>query len=224
MTLKTKVEIEENWGFRWCYILSQISKVTGGSSLLDVGAGNGYFVAIARTEFGLNAVGIEISKKEVEFAKDVCAVQLINEDIRSHRDNYDIITSFNVIEHVEDPQTFLCSMLQRLNPGGIMVITTPNPTCIHTRVKGVENWNMVCPPHHVNLFSSKALNILLENNGLIAIKYETLSTYINFVRNIDTKSLLLRRLFFHILRIFNLGADHCVLARRKGGKEAVIGL
>ncbi len=208
-------EIEHKWSFRWCYVLDSIKKVIGPTSLLDVGAGNGYFVDLARREFGFDARGLEISHEEVDFAKQMFGVDLLQEDIADHQDTYNVITSFNVLEHVINPQEFLKNMLTRLNPDGILVLTTPNPTCIHVRTSGLEKWKMIDPPHHVNLFTRGALDAMLDQNGLREISYETLSTYINFVQRYDTKTLLFRKLFFHILKLLNLGADHFIIAKRK---------
>ncbi|BCT69226.1 class I SAM-dependent methyltransferase [Nitrosospira sp. NRS527] len=54
------------------------------AQLLDVGVGNGYFVALAAKEFSLDASGLEVSKEEIRFAKDILNVQLIKEDVSQH--------------------------------------------------------------------------------------------------------------------------------------------
>lgn len=214
---KSLEDINNEWGFRWRYILGKIVRNSQASTLLDVGAGNGYFVSLAAKEFGLNANGLEISAEEIRFAKDVLNVHLIHEDVTRHRRDYDVVTSFNVLEHVPDPQSFLTALVDRIKPGGLLVLTTPNPGCIHAKIHGVERWSMVDPPHHINLFSRKSLVEILETRGMELVDYETVSTYINFVRKIDTNSLVLRRLFFNLLRIANLGADHFVIARKRAG-------
>jgi hypothetical protein len=55
---------------------------------------------------------------------------------------------------------------------------------------------------------------MLRNDGMAILDYETLSTYINFVRPFDTKDLLFRRMFFYTLRSANLGADHFLISRK----------
>lgn len=214
MQHKTLQSIEEVWGFRWRYILDQILKINGCSSLLDVGAGNGYFVALASREFSFDASGLEISQEEVQFAENVLNIRLIREDLTQHNLDYDVVTCLNVLEHVVDPQLFLSHLVNRVKPGGLLVITTPNPACIHRKVKGLKNWNMIAPPHHINLFTKESLYILLMRYGLIQLDYQTLSTYVNFVRGFDTENLLLRRLFFNLLKTFDLGADHFFIVKK----------
>lgn len=211
---KTQAEVDEEWGFRWRYILRRVMEQDEPWSLLDIGAGNGYFVALAEREFGVRASGIEISAAETRFAHEVLGVELLNEDIARHMGSYDVVTCFNVLEHVADPRTFLADAGARVKPGGLLVLTTPNPGCIHARVRGIQRWNMVDPPHHINLFSRKSLDELLRGERMHPVRYETLSTYINFVRKFDTRDLLFRRLFFHLLRSAGMGADHFIIARR----------
>lgn len=211
---KTLADIDEEWGFRWRYILRRIAATGHPASLLDVGAGNGYFVRVAAREFGLRASGLEISAEETRFARETVGVALINRDVSDHRQRYDVVTSFNVLEHVPHPQAFLSALVARVQPGGLLVLTTPNPGCIHARVRGLEKWNMVDPPHHLNLFSRRALHDLLRARNLEVLRYETLSTYVNCVRRFDTEGLLLRRAVFQLLRWSHLGADHFVVARK----------
>ncbi len=217
MERKTKEGIENKWGMRWRYLLKKISASFQDRrplSLLDVGAGNGYFVSLALREFSINARGLEISRAEIEFAKKMNGVDLVEQDVRDHRESYDIVTCFNVIEHVVDPHAFLSAMVRCVNPGGMLVVSTPNPRCIRARIKGLSKWERVDPPHHLNLFSKNALSGMLKKNGLTQLGYETISTYITFV---DTNNLFMRRLFFSLLRLGNLGADHFFFMKEAGG-------
>jgi 2-polyprenyl-3-methyl-5-hydroxy-6-metoxy-1,4-benzoquinol methylase len=215
MSSQTKDEIDAEWGFRWRHILSKLRRTAAPNSrLLDVGAGNGYFIMLAASEFGFHATGLEISQRQIDFARDVVGVNLLNERIEEHNEVYDIVTAFNVIEHVPDPGAFLSVLTHCLRPGGILVITTPNPGCIHARIKGLKKWGMIDPPHHINLFTLYALRTLLRNHGLVEIEYETISTYIRFVRRIDTRKLLLRKILFCVLRATHMGADHSIIVTK----------
>jgi 2-polyprenyl-3-methyl-5-hydroxy-6-metoxy-1,4-benzoquinol methylase len=214
MAFKTKAEIEGEWGFRWRYILSALRRHTATSQLLDVGAGNGYFVYLARSEFGFEAEGLEISAAEADYARDTFGVELLRGDLSVVTKHYDIVTSFNVLEHVKQPTELLREMSSKLHPGGLLVVTTPNPDCIHRRLRGLQKWNMVCPPHHINLFTKAALKEMLLREGFDLLEYSTLSTYINSVRKIDTQSLMLRRAAFQALKTAHLGADHFMICRK----------
>jgi SAM-dependent methyltransferase len=215
MAFKTKAEIEGEWGFRWRYILGALKRHTGARKLLDVGAGNGYFVYLARTEFGLSADGLEISAAEADYARATFGLELLRGDLSMVTGPYDVITSFNVLEHVKQPTRLLKEMSAKLSPGGVLIVTTPNPSCIHRRLKGLHKWNMVCPPHHINLFTRAALTGMLVREGFEPLEYSTLSTYINSVRKIDTQNLMLRRAAFQALKTAHLGADHFMICRKR---------
>jgi 2-polyprenyl-3-methyl-5-hydroxy-6-metoxy-1,4-benzoquinol methylase len=215
MAFKSQAEIEAEWGFRWRYILRALQRHTAAPKLLDVGAGNGYFVYLARTEFGMAADGLEISAAEADYARDTFGVELLRGDLSCVREPYDVITSFNVLEHVKQPTDLLDQMSQRLAPAGLLVLTTPNPACIHRRLRGLDKWNMVCPPHHINLFTRTALEEMLTRRRFEILEYATLSTYINSVRKIDTQSLILRRTAFQALKTAHLGADHFLICRKR---------
>jgi hypothetical protein len=62
--------------------------------------------------------------------------------------------------------------------------------------------------HHINLFTRAALEEMLKLAGFETLEYSTLSTYINFVRAFDTKTLLLRRMVFNLLRSADLASGH----------------
>jgi 2-polyprenyl-3-methyl-5-hydroxy-6-metoxy-1,4-benzoquinol methylase len=214
MAFKSRAAVELEWGFRWRYILQALKRYTAAPRVLDVGAGNGYFVFLARSEFGLSADGLEISDAEADYAREMFGVEFLRGELSNIAERYDVITSFNVLEHVKQPMPLLTQISERLAPGGYLVLTTPNPSCIHRRVLGLNRWSMVCPPHHINLFTRKALEEMLARTGFEVLEYSTLSTYINYVRKIDTESLMLRRAAFKALKSANLGADHFVVCRK----------
>jgi 2-polyprenyl-3-methyl-5-hydroxy-6-metoxy-1,4-benzoquinol methylase len=214
MSRQTHEGIEEEWGLRWRHILGRITRIGAGSTLLDVGAGNGFFVWLASHEYSLAATGLEVSNREVQFARDVLGVRLANESVAAHRERYSIVTCFNVLEHVDAPGGFLSELVQRIEPGGILALTTPNPGCLRARLLGIAGWGMLAPPHHINIFTKRALNTLLAAEPLDVISHETLSTYVRAVKAIDNSRGSLRRLAFNVLRLLGLGADHFVIARK----------
>jgi 2-polyprenyl-3-methyl-5-hydroxy-6-metoxy-1,4-benzoquinol methylase len=213
MIHQDKTAIEQEWGFRWRHILNTLKRYASAPRVLDVGAGNGYFVFLARAEFGMQADGLEISDAEAEFARKMFDVELLRGDLAAIDSQYDVISSFNVVEHVREPAELLAQMRDRLSPSGYLLLTTPNPSCIHRRVLGLEKWNMVCPPHHINLFTRKGLLEALTHAGFETLEYSTLSTYIRAVRKFDTEDLILRKAAFQLLKTANLGADHFVVCR-----------
>ncbi|MEZ5245672.1 MAG: class I SAM-dependent methyltransferase [Acidimicrobiales bacterium] len=207
--------IEQRWGFRWRYVLDGIAdRCPAGASILDVGAGNGLFTKLAVEEYGFVATGLEVSEESARFADSVLGVELLVGDVADHDGTYDVVTAFSVIEHVADPAGMLSQLTARLRPGGLLVVATPNPGCIQRRVKGIRRWGMVCPPHHLNIFTSRGLERLLARAGFTVVHRETISTSVKAVEPIDTSGQLLRRAVFRGLRAMGLGADQLVFSTR----------
>jgi SAM-dependent methyltransferase len=210
-----RAAIDEKWGFRWRYILKALQRHVKPGKLLDIGAGNGYFVYLAKNEFGWQADGFETSEAESDFARKMFDVHYVD-DLAPVGNDYQAVTAFNVLEHVSDPQGLLADMAAHLSPGGYLVLTTPNPGSIQRRVKGLKDWHMVMPPHHINLFTKPALQALIEQSGFEIVSYATLSTYINPVNKLDTDGQVLRKAAFGALKTLGIGADHFAICRRAG--------
>lgn len=108
------------------------------NNILDIGCGYGSFVIMAR-KAGIQAEGIDSSKFEIEYARSRLAFEFsqeINENdvfvlgdgIRSSfRDGaYEIVTAWNVLEHVSDLNSFLGQVFRILQPGGSFHFICPN--------------------------------------------------------------------------------------------------
>lgn len=216
-TLKSRDidHLYEEWAFRWRWILSRLRACGGSGEILDTGAGNGLFLKIAAEEYGWRARGIELSAPAVEFARSVLGVDVEQIDLQAVDQQFHAATCFNVLEHVADPVSMLASIANRVRPGGLLALTTPSPASIHSRVKGLKRWGMVCPPHHLNIFTRNALELAFQKAGLEVVEYQTISTYIRFLRRLEGSGAVLRRITFEMLRVLGLGADHFVIARRR---------
>jgi len=215
MRHNTVAEIYQEWGFRWRWILRRIQKLHPSGTSLDVGAGNGLFVKIAADEFGWKSRGVELSEKECEFAKRMLDVVIEPKMLDQIPEQFDMVSSFSVLEHVVDPIGFVRELGDHVKTGGLLVLATPSPTCIQARVKGLQKWGMISPPHHINIFSKKALCDLLDKSGFDVVRYDTISTYIQFLRRFEREGTTLRWMVFQAFRIFGLGADHLVMARKR---------
>lgn len=97
-----------------------------GDRALDVGCGAGYLVQ-ALHEAGWRASGIDTSPAVIELAQQR-GVQSVSTDALTSAalgPAYDLITLFDVIEHVDDPSGLLRNAFARLGVGGALVLVTP---------------------------------------------------------------------------------------------------
>lgn len=208
-------EIENEWGFRWRLILEEIQKYKPKGVILDVGAGNGYFLNLCSKEFDYDVRGIELSPSAIKFAKEILDVDLTLSELASVDEMFDVSCAFNVLEHVPEPSRFFADLVNVTKPGGVIVITTPSPKAIHVRTQGLQKWNMLCPPHHLNIFTKRALFELCASHSLEVLHYETISTYLRVLRNFELGSTFPRQVICKLLSLLNMGADHFLIAKLK---------
>lgn len=134
-----------------------------GARVLDIGCFNGFFVAALR-HGGFDATGIDFNKRAIAHGKqtyglgDAIGTQTI-EELIARGERYDVITMFEVIEHLEEPAAVIDAAKTLLKPGGLFVVSTPNSKM---------SWRppLDNPPHHLSRFSPVSLHCLLESRGL----------------------------------------------------------
>jgi SAM-dependent methyltransferase len=78
---------------------------------------------------------------------------------------YDVVTSYDVIEHLDDPRSYLSALLKPLKKGGLLVIGTPNADYISLKAEPYFQVEL-SQPYHRHIFSEKALRSLCAEFGL----------------------------------------------------------
>lgn len=134
-------------------------------SALDVGCGYGDFLRRLADRHGIRGRGLELSRQEADFARatlglDVLAVPI--EEAGLPEGAFDLVTSFEVIEHVPDPMPFLGQLARLLVPGGTLVVMTDNFESAVCRAlgPGFPKW---IPHTHVSHFSAATLRWAVEH-------------------------------------------------------------
>ncbi len=151
-----------------------------GRSLLDVGAYVGIFVDTA-LKSGWKAMGVEPSSwASAEAQKDglpiICGTQ---DSTELDGKTFDVITMWDVIEHVDDPSGEMAKAYARLKPGGWLVVHTMDVDSMAAKLlKSRWPWYM---DMHIHYFSQNTMKQMLEQNGFevkwsgIQSRYLTLS-------------------------------------------------
>jgi 2-polyprenyl-3-methyl-5-hydroxy-6-metoxy-1,4-benzoquinol methylase len=93
--------------------------------VLDVGCGIGNFLAWARDR-GLDAVGSDVDERALAGAAARGLTVFTPEQLAAQDTEVDVVTLWDVIEHVADPGPFLTDALSRLRPGGWVLLETPD--------------------------------------------------------------------------------------------------
>lgn len=115
-------------------LLNQIAAVKrnmepSGKKALDIGCGGGLFLA-ALKRAGADVTGIELSDTRAYYATTKHGFEVVKRPIEdkyweSFAGSYDIVTLWDVIEHVNFPQGTLKAAVRMLKPGGVLLIDTP---------------------------------------------------------------------------------------------------
>ncbi|MCA9256023.1 MAG: class I SAM-dependent methyltransferase [Phycisphaerales bacterium] len=139
------------------------------ASILDVGCGPGHFLHEAASE-GFTTQGVEVSPFAAEFARREFGQKVttgpIDATTLSKVDGApDVITLWDTIEHLPDPDIAVRRLADRLAPNGLMCVTTGDITSLAARLSG-SRWHLYNLPEHLWFFSPDALRRMLESAGL----------------------------------------------------------
>lgn len=139
-------------------------RLTGGA-LLEVGCGYGYLLDEARPYFD-RRVGTEFSLEGAEIARSTGAEVFVGgiEQISEKR-KFDTVVAVQVIEHVYEPLTFVKQLANHTQPGGHVIIATPDIGGALRRAMG-RHWPSFKAPEHVGYFDFRTLSRLMGKAGL----------------------------------------------------------
>lgn len=160
------------------------------TSVLDVGAGGGHFVEVAKRA-GLRADGYEVSKASRQFAKSTFGLDLRNNDFLTEEGalgEFDMLTFWGLLEYTPEPKRFIEVARRRLNPQqGMLVIEVPRFDCLGTRIQKERPQTVarhLDPTTHVNCFSDASLATALYLSGFkpVAAWYFGMDAYELFVQ------------------------------------------
>jgi SAM-dependent methyltransferase len=157
--------------------------------LLDVGCGNGAFLAKMR-DLGWEVVGVEPDPKAARVAREDFGVAVFQgrlEEAGLSDGSLDTITMHHVIEHISDPVDVLRECYRIVKPSGILVIVTPNLNALGRHLMGIS-WRGWEVPRHFTLFTPGALRACVEEAGF---HVRTLRTVIRSARWIWAASRLM---------------------------------
>ncbi len=131
--------------------------------LLDVGCAAGAFLHVAG-EAGWQTQGVEVSAPIAEFARERFGLDNITvgtlDDVDAPEDGYDLITMWDVIEHLPDPQAALRKVWEMLAPSGRLILETQNVTAPFARLMGRRWQHFKQPEHLIHLNPDTAARLL----------------------------------------------------------------
>jgi SAM-dependent methyltransferase len=166
--------------------------------LLDVGCGNGQFLALMQNE-GWDVEGQEVDPVAAELALKNHGVKIRVgrlEDIGYADDLFDAVVMSHVIEHVHGPIEILRECRRILKPGGCIVVITPN-------LQSLGHWYFrschmgLDPPRHLYLFTQRTLQNIARKAGFT--NYRAWTAVLDIVYNAAIGSLDIKRDGYHAM-------------------------
>jgi 2-polyprenyl-3-methyl-5-hydroxy-6-metoxy-1,4-benzoquinol methylase len=131
--------------------------------VLEIGAGSAFF---AEKLDNPNYVGLEYNQEAIDKAK-VKGINLVKQSIeefaKNNAEQFDVVCSFHVLEHVPNPFSYIENSLKTLKKGGKFICAVPCSDSYY-----ISNLNHVLnmPPHHVTRWKIKTLYFVCENFNL----------------------------------------------------------
>lgn len=161
--------------------LDKIKKYKKNGKLLDVGCALGFLIEMANDQ-GYDAYGFDPSKYAIDEAKKLIGnrVKLGSiQSVRYPKNSFDIITLFDVFEHLKDPMKDTKKLRSLLKKNGIIVIATGDTGSLYARVFK-RKWTFYNPPQHIYHFNKKNLTTVLTESGFTPLQWFKVGKWLSF--------------------------------------------
>jgi len=141
-------------------------------TLVDVGAGFGTFCEeVKRTDAFAGVIALEPEPHLAQTCRDK-GLEVIESPVeRADLDGVDVVTNFEVIEHLFSPREFVARCADLLPPGGLFVVTCPNVRGFDIAVLGAGSGTV--DVEHLNYMHPGSLGGLLEAEGFEVVETQT---------------------------------------------------
>jgi SAM-dependent methyltransferase len=141
-----------------------------GRRLFDFGCGAGGFLLEARA-VGFDPFGLELNRDLARHVRETHGIGVHSGEISDAdfpRERFDLITSFQVFEHLLDPRTVLTELVRHLAPGGLLLVEVPNLHDVRER----RRRGATMDDSHLFYFNEHSLGGLMRACGLRVVEVE----------------------------------------------------
>jgi SAM-dependent methyltransferase len=181
--------------------ISEIEKRAGPNRrVLEIGSATGALLEFLSWR-GWKTQGVEISKEQAEYARKKRSLNISDlplEENKFSSDYFSLVIASHLIEHLNDPASFVREVYRVLSPGGTFLVTTPNIGGFQAHIFG-DKWRCAIFDH-LYLFSTDTLKRLLTNEGF---KIEKIVTWGGLAKGYAP--LVIKKIFDVSAKLFGFG-------------------
>jgi 2-polyprenyl-3-methyl-5-hydroxy-6-metoxy-1,4-benzoquinol methylase len=168
--------------WKWEHEIS-LSWISNNHSVLEVGAAKGDFLKRVQNIRDVSCTGLELNHAAVTAAaangQNVLA-ETVESHALKHAGQYDVVCSYQVLEHIADVKSVIKAMVECLKPGGALIISVPNNDSFISEIE-LPSKILNMPPHHMGRWNEKSLKFL---EGVVPVTWE--STWLEPLQPIHT--------------------------------------
>lgn len=168
--------------------VQNIQKFKKKGKYLDIGCSYGIYLKAAK-DAGFDTYGVEMAPNAANYAREKLQLNVFIgtlEKAKYKPSMFDVITLYDVLEHIPDLKTFLKEIYRILKPGGILIIQCPNIKSFAFTVLD-KDWNWLLVPNHLWHFSNISLTNILKDYKFSVKKTITWDSPQDFASNWVTK-------------------------------------
>jgi 2-polyprenyl-3-methyl-5-hydroxy-6-metoxy-1,4-benzoquinol methylase len=162
------------------WLVNEIKKYKSKGKYLDVGCAYGYAMEVADKK-GFDVYGIDpsdhaVSQAKKKFPKRASVSYLSN--MKFADNSFDVISLFDVFEHLQDPRRDLAKLKKVLKNDGLVVIATGDTGSKWAQFSG-RRWTFYNPPQHIFYFNRKNITRVLNESGFEVIDITTTGKWLS---------------------------------------------
>lgn len=159
-----------------------VLRYCGGGTLLEIGCAYGFFLDLVRDRF--DCLGYDRVETAVAYANDVLGLRAECKDFLAAdaiaAGSLDVVTMWDVIEHLEQPERYLEKAGSLLKEGGYLFLTTGDIDSWNARWRRSQ-WRLIKIKSHLHFFSRDTIRRLLERQGFEVVEV----SYPGYFRSMD---------------------------------------
>lgn len=135
--------------------------------VLEIGFGEGKFLrGLRKKDYSVS--GVEHSEYARDRMKKILGEKNIYGDVESVSEKFEVVVMYHVLEHIDNPASYVKKVLKVLSPQGRLVVRVPNINSWEAELAG-SSWYHLDYPNHKTLFSEAGLVKMFEDVGYKSI-------------------------------------------------------